>query len=141
MAMGTDKAVQADLVDPDLVELGEAASTLWPHLLGRTVGRMVSADKVSLHHNLGGWELGDTAAVLGSADWSTLDLGGAFRAARAAMAACRGPDGGRAGAESDAEPYASEADLADALEVAVPNMTLMGYPGSGEGTLPHALSQ
>eukprot|EP00965_Chrysotila_dentata_P235397 6200721-Pleurochrysis_carterae.AAC.2 len=91
MAMGTDKAVQADLIDPNMVELREAARTLWPQLLGRTVGRMVSADKVSLHHNLGGWELADTATVLGSTDWSALGLGGVFRAARAAMAACRGP--------------------------------------------------
>eukprot|EP00965_Chrysotila_dentata_P031579 1053392-Pleurochrysis_carterae.AAC.1 len=57
------------------------------------------------------------------------------------MAACRVPMGCREGAAIDAEPYASESDLADALEVAVPIMTLMGYPGSGEGTLPHALSQ
>eukprot|EP00965_Chrysotila_dentata_P248015 6208100-Pleurochrysis_carterae.AAC.1 len=79
---------------------------------------MVSADKTSLHHNLGGWELSDTAAVLGSADWSALDLGGAFRAARAAMAACRGTGDGHAEHTENAGPYASEADLADALEVA-----------------------
>eukprot|EP00965_Chrysotila_dentata_P253203 6211123-Pleurochrysis_carterae.AAC.1 len=48
---------------------------------------MVSADKLSLHHNLGGWELTDAAAILCSADWSDLDLGGAFRGARAAMSA------------------------------------------------------
>eukprot|EP00965_Chrysotila_dentata_P113882 3765051-Pleurochrysis_carterae.AAC.1 len=57
------------------------------------------------------------------------------------MAACRGPaDCGDAGAAGH-EPYSSESDLADALEVAAPILTLMGYPGSGEGTLPHAISQ
>eukprot|EP00965_Chrysotila_dentata_P055884 1853013-Pleurochrysis_carterae.AAC.1 len=77
---------------------------------------MVSADKVSLHHNLGGWELADTAAVLGSADWSALDLGRAFRSARAAMAPGHGPADHGVEAAAGREPYASESDLADALE-------------------------
>eukprot|EP00965_Chrysotila_dentata_P247458 6207760-Pleurochrysis_carterae.AAC.1 len=80
----------------------------------------------------------DLAATLCSADWSGLDLGRAYRQARAALRRtdlCT-PDGAEA-----CEPYSSEADVDDALEVAAPVLALMGYPGSGEGTLPHALAQ
>eukprot|EP00965_Chrysotila_dentata_P161729 5341656-Pleurochrysis_carterae.AAC.1 len=57
------------------------------------------------------------------------------------MAAGRGPAGCGEEAVAGREPYASESDLADALEVATPTLTLMGYPGSGEGTLPHTIAQ
>ena len=134
MAEGDKRGLQADLVDPDLAPLATIARTAMPELVGRAVALQLSVRADELPEKLIGFELPEVVAATSGDDYSTLDLGGAYRKARAGLRE------EEPSARTD-KPYATKSDCEDALKIAEVVLSLRGYPGSSRGTVPYALQQ
>ena len=134
MAEGDAHGINAELIDPDLRQVSMSGGYMWAELYGRAAGRQLSPDKVTLHENLNGAQLTTLAAQFSKEDWSKVDIPAAFRAIRAMIR-------GGTPAASQGKAYATKASVEEAFEIAEVVMSLRGYTGAGEGTLPYALDE
>ena len=135
LAEGTTRGVDAATLDPELQFLSDAARDHWAELYGRTAGLQLTADKATLPPSLEGWGLPELAKSFASSDWSAIDLGAAYEAARARM---RGVSF-KAGPADKA--YTTKQSIENALEVAEALLMLRGFGGNGKGTLPFILEE
>ena len=134
MAEGGSRGLQSDLVDADLAPLATISKTSLPELLGRAVALQLSVRSDELPEKLIGFELTEVVAATTGDDFSKLDLGAAYRKARAGLRE-EEPQ------ELKQKPYTTKEDCEDALKVAEVVLTLRGFPGDGKDTIPYVLQQ
>ena len=103
MGEGPVRGLQADLVDAELAQLATISRTALPELIGRAVALQLSVRADELPEKLIGFELAEVVKATSGDDFSSLDLGKAYRRGRAGLRE-EEPD------ERTDKPYTTKAD-------------------------------